>query len=179
MGLDISWYRQLKPTTKEAAIEPGKADWWLRDKHIEVSPLMIEWSDKNFDGERATGLTPGFFTYEECDSFRAGSYGGYNDWRDQLAVMAHGIGAERIWRAMETGEMLGKPFVELIHFADNEGYIGPVVSAKLAKDFAEYQERADKWANEKPAVRAYWLQKYNAWRNAFEKAADGGFVEFH
>lgn len=65
------------------------------------------------------------------------------------------------------------PFFELIHFADNEGVIGPVVSAKLAKDFRDNYERAKAFGD------GYWLSKYEKWMAAFEMAADNGAVEFH
>jgi hypothetical protein len=55
-------------------------------------------------------------------------------------------------------------------------YFGPIVSAKLAADFAKNQERADKYET----TDAEWFRlKYADWRKAFETAADGGAVNFH
>lgn len=53
--------------------------------------------------------------------------------------------------------------------------IGPKTSAKLAMDFAAFQEKADlfDWSDE------YYANKYADWRRAFELAADGGAVCFH
>lgn len=74
--------------------------------------------------------------------------------------MSHAAGA---WQAE------GGPFWELIHFADNEGTIGPATAAKLAKDFAEFQAEADKLEDD---VEARWFrEKYADWRKAFEVAA--------
>jgi hypothetical protein len=70
------------------------------------------------------------------------------------------------------------PFWELIQFADNEGYIGPTVAAKLATDFANWADRAKEFAKD-PEVGEWWLVSYNKWRQAFELAADGGVVDFH
>lgn len=101
--------------------------------------------------------------------FRAGSYSGYGEWRRQLAAL---VGIKDI-RALWGDPEAAGPFAELINFADNEGTIGPEVSAKLAKDFAEHQAAAD--AHED----AWFRDRYAMWRRAFEMAADAGAVDFH
>jgi hypothetical protein len=65
------------------------------------------------------------------------------------------------------------PFWELIHFSDCEGTIGPEVSAKLAQDFARYQDQADAHPDER------FRDLYATWRTAFEMASQGGAVDFH
>jgi len=110
----------------------------------------------------------------------AGSYGGYNRWREQLAELA-GYPAgdyEQYGRTYQShcvpcwnGE--AGPFSELINFSDCEGVIGASVSAKLAKDFADFQPKAD--AHEDDRFR----MKYAEWRQAFEMASDSGAVDFH
>lgn len=133
--------------------------------------------------ERADDLSDGAaFSAEKSMGFRAGSYSGYNWWREELAKLAgyqetkdddsgtrdgtmrHDAGA---WKATSG------PFWELILFSDCEGCIGPKTSAKLAKDFADFQERAD--AN--PDNR--FKELYTEWREAFEMAAQNGLVDFH
>lgn len=57
--------------------------------------------------------------------------------------------------------------------SDCEGVIGPEVSAKLVKDFADFDERA------KTRGGKYFYALYCDWRKAFEMAADGGAVSFH
>lgn len=118
----------------------------------------------------------------EVGRFRAGSYGGYNVWRDELARLAgypetryRSDYSDRDELRYDAGawEATEGPFWELINFADNEGDIGAAVSAKLAKDFADFQSKADSWGDE------YWRERYANWRKAFETAADGGFVIFH
>lgn len=113
--------------------------------------------------------------------FRAGSYGGYNAWREQLAKLAGYPPTERrgydgkiemrcaaaCWNGA-TG-----PFSELINFADNEGTIGPAVARKLAADFAQFEKQA------KAAHDGWFSDRYRDWKRAFEMAADGGAVEFH
>ena len=67
------------------------------------------------------------------------------------------------------------PFVELINFPDNEGVIGPVVAAKLAKDFAEFEHRAEEYSASIPDGTD-WLENYREWKCAFEMAAKDGAV---
>jgi hypothetical protein len=73
MGLDISYYSDLKFVTSEES----DANW---NKHTHV------YVNRGFT-ERANGLEDGFYESEYGGGFRAGSYSGYNAWRNRLAVM--------------------------------------------------------------------------------------------
>jgi hypothetical protein len=119
-------------------------------------------------------------------AFAAGSYSGYNRWREILSFVALDVVPEVVWENVD--EYAGKPFVELINMADNEGAIGPVTSRKLAMNFeglrgsVEYklQEVVEKrglhrWFDEEGK---WWLKKYDEWHKAFVLASDGGFVDF-
>lgn len=165
MGLDITAYRQLEPAP-HAELD---GDGFPVDgkKYVWLDRASIEWTEQHWPGHSG-GIKPGVYAFAQAHSFRAGSYGGYNAWRDELARVMHGRSAEELW----DGKVAG-PFIELITFADNEGIIGPQVAAKLAKDFADHQAKAEQVGDD------YFLAKYNAWRLAFELAADGGAVNFH
>jgi len=173
MGLDITWHRGLtKANGNEAFDEHGD----LRDDG-EWFQLCV---NTDFPGRADDIEHRAAYRSEECDDFRAGSYGGYNRWRDELAKLAgwpritheeygrdqHSYAASA-WRATEG------PFWELINFSDCEGVIGAAVSAKLARDFADYQRKADQHP------RTYFRELYAMWRKAFEKASDRGCVDFH
>lgn len=130
---------------------------------------------------QADGLEPGTYEAAETLKFRAGSYGGYNKWREQLAKLA-GYPAVRHESHYEPPEDLYAagawdakegPFWELINFSDCEGVIGPKTSAKLAKDFAEFQAQADAHPDD------WFRDLYTTWRRAFELASDDGAVGFH
>jgi hypothetical protein len=124
--------------------------------------------------DRRDGLADGFYAYEgKTISFRAGSYSGYNRWRSHLARML-GTTDRDIWRENKPG-----PFVELIHFSDCEGFIGPLTSAKLARDFFEWKDRAVAFADALGAERDWWLELYHRWQDAFGLASAGGVVDFH
>ena len=176
MGLDITAWRgltRIDPTNRRDETMPAPC-----------GEIVI---NRDFP-DHAEGIEQGWYTAREAFSFRAGSYGGYNDWREWLAKLAgypayepqpdetglthpkpehlHTVGA---WR----DPMPFKPFWWLINFSDCEGVIGPVVSKILARDFAAFQPQVDAVDHE------YYRYLYGEWRHAFELAADHGAVEFH
>lgn len=165
MGLDITAYRKLtavrpRPAGDETGYDEGLI--WLPPQHA-----------AQFKGREAGIRLDHWYRDAGPDNvfgFRAGSYSGYNRWREWLAALAGHGSPETVWR---TPNAPG-PFVELINFSDCEGTIGPVVAAKLAKDFAEWGERAK--AND---AEGYNYIQYCEWRKAFEMAADHGAVAFH
>lgn len=106
----------------------------------------------------------------EAHAFRAGSYGGYNHWRADLA--------ERFnpYRAGPNGTLPPSPegpFYELIWFADNEGVIGEVAATKLLGNFRQFE------VEYAASHEDYDTERYRDWLRAFELAADGGLVDFH
>lgn len=174
MGLDISAYGRLVKAPAHIIDQCDGSD--CPDGFVRF------YSNSDFPGRDAGIEDMAVYAFASSTGFRAGSYSGYNLWRDELAKLAgypavrpdesegavvphlHARGA---WLT-DTG-----PFYELIQFSDCEGAIGPTVSAKLARDFAEYQLKAD-------AHQESWFRDlYGKWRNAFELAADGGAVSFH
>lgn len=156
MGLNITYYSKLTPCEPHAY--DANACYGIHF-HVYANPDFPKHAD---------GLAGCYLHEGEC-GFRAGSYSGYNEWRNELALFAYGVPAEDVWRDDTEG-----PFFELINFSDAEGTIGPVTSAKLAQDFAAWQERANA-AN----TSDWWLTLYGKWRRAFETAANGGCVDFH
>lgn len=178
MGLDITAYRKLT-----------KLDVLFDEDGEPVDPTTRE-PVKNYVRVRANHDFPGreqgledraAYAYEDADSFWSGGYSRYNHWREELAELAgyplteytqYGATSMRRDAAAWAGLCEGKPFVELVNFSDCEGVIGPVVAAKLAKDFAEWSERAAQRGDD-------FYQKFDEWRRCFEFAADGGAVCFH
>ena len=165
MGLDITAYRRVKRIGDATSWDDyeNRFDW-------RVATFVP--SDQDFQ-ERTPPIAGGVYARNEGDlfEFRAGSYSGYNDWREELSKMAMGVVPQVVWVNPERYQ--GLPFFELIHFSDCEGIIGTDACKRLAEDFATWQEKAD-------AINDDWFQsKYALWRKAFEWASDGGFVRFH
>lgn len=168
MGLDITAYENVD------LVRACKLDEWKRlggDPEDGCAYLF------NIDfPERSDGLPDGEYRTSGRELvFAAGSYGNYNVWRDHLSRRMRDMPAERLWSL----EDLSGPFAELICFADNQGFIGPVTSAKLARDFVEHQGKADAFVADDAEDIAWFKRKYADWRKAFELAAGAGAVEFH
>lgn len=173
MGLDITWHSRLtKADGNEGFDEHGEVrydDGWF-----------TLWVNDEFPGRADEIESRCAYQSEGFGAFTCSDYSRYNRWRDELAKLAgwplgkyeqYGRAwdsyAASAWQATEG------PFWELICFSDCEGVIGAAVSAKLAKDFADHQAKADEHPDE------YFRQQYAKWRNAFEEASDRGCVHFH
>lgn len=177
MGLDISAYSKTRKALDgevETDEDGDPKDWnsWRR-----ISEGLVEMSNEHGQGQ-AADVEPGFYSFGEGFGFRAGSYSGYNSWRDELARMAGWTGAKEVW-TLGQEEDAGGPFFEIINFSDCEGVIGPKISAKLSADFKANTDKAYAWAQEHSEDTGWFLEKYNDWSKAFELAADGGMVLFH
>jgi len=174
MGLDITAHERivLRADLDRHAMEqlykpsqPWRFDW------------LYPFPGQGEFATRADGIVEGCYeSTGEIHTFGAGSYSGYNRWREQLALML-GTTPEAIWRDPKPG-----PFVELINFGDNEGVIGPKTSAKLAADFAQWASKAETFGVGLGLAEGPWfIAKYRDWQRAFEIAArhGAGCVHFH
>lgn len=121
---------------------------------------------------REDGLAEGWYEVDGETVSWSRSYHGYGWWRENLARMA-GYTAEGLWANPDPSV----PFFELVHFADNEGTIGPVTSAELAKDFGDYAEQAARFAQTIDHGDA-WLASYEELGRAFRVASGAGLVRF-
>lgn len=176
MGLDITAYRKLERVEHPVFTPDGQdlADW---DTQVRA------YVNNDFPG-RADPIVHGVvYTYAERFSFRAGSYGGYNQWRDQLARYAGWLlGAPGCWNhcAGKPGydhHDATEPFKELINFSDCEGIIGTYAAQKLLNDFRNEQEKITQQAINNG--EDYFVELYRHWMRACEFAADGGMIDFH
>lgn len=192
MGLDISYTDKLEKVPEEDV--PSGVRGYTDDYYNweEKSPHPLRWIyNQQWWPHHSDGLEEDSWYYDKGEnqgSFRAGSYGGYNEWRNDLAMAIGWLsGAQGAW---EEGLQYGPPFMELINFSDAEGYIGPTISEKLYQDFVKYEDRVmdtvDKWFLKIDPDKEYgvedlkWFQgKYEEWKEAFNQARKGGAVSFH
>jgi hypothetical protein len=172
-GLDISAYSNLLEVANPVLDEDG----FPKDTEHEVLLRPVDFP------ERFKGLKTGaVYRFSKSFEFRAGSYSGYNWWRNELAKLAgyplvtatetiSGKPEKRYdasaWKAK------GGPFWELIEFSDAEGVIGPVISKKLYADFLRFHK--DALLHPEPS----FVESYKEWEQAFKLAAENGAVEFH
>lgn len=116
------------------------------------------------------------YSYEGFESFWSSSYGTYNRWREELAKLAefpasYGDDLRRGSHQLGACYAEGGAFWELCCFSDCDGVIGTEVSKKLAKDFADYEEKARE-------ICGAFYEGYTIWKNTFDFAAEGGAVQF-
>lgn len=159
MGLDITAYRGLKK------IENPEFDEYGYLKNYDTNWLpgeSMKWSESHWPGRGYPIDYKTVYAWLDSFEFYAGSYSGYNRWRDHLY------------------RFKGKEaFQELIHFADNEGVIGTEVSKKLRDDFLRFHDEAEIYFKSLSAPINYYFELYEEWEKAFEYAADSGAVDFH
>jgi hypothetical protein len=173
MGLEITAYRGLQPSPEPREPQPVPEEGFRLSEFCDLRNCL-KYTEETFPGRTAT-LRPDM-SYDSCAEafeFRVGSCTVYGVWRNRLAWLAGYGCAEDVWNDPKPG-----PFVELIDFSDCNGLIGPVVSAKLAKDFAEYEPKAVARGNLEDEADDWFLLLYRKWRRAFELAADNGMVLF-
>lgn len=178
MGLDITAYGNISKVDCVFDADGDPIDPVTRQ------PIEGQWfkAYQNPDfADRARDVEHNsIYTYQRDIHVHAGSYSGYNTWREKLAQMA---GYQPVPVVRYTVEEMrhdagahaagSGPFYELIWFSDCEGTIGTEVCAKLAKDFSEFHVKAAAFNG-----GMWWLDKYNEWRAAFELAAQSGCICF-
>jgi len=182
MGLDVSAYKKVKKLDV-LFDEDGEAVNPETREVLDYDDYAKFYVSRDFPAQAADIVSGAAYGFEDSAHVWSGGYGGYNNWREQLAKLAgypiavyyrvpgyapsavesHSEGAFKV----DSG-----PFHELICFTDCDGTIGPAVCAKLAKDFADWDERAK-------AVGGWFYESYISWREGFEFAADGGVIQFH
>ena len=183
MGLDISAYKKATFIRERGNREDGD-EQWPAVTYLYANPDFPGRADGMQDGLYDVGGHTRFGLEADRDKdhqlhFRAGSYSGYNAWREKLCWFALGLQPDAIWRGKDE-KYAGKPFIELINFADNEGLIGPQTSAKLARDFQTNGEAIKEKAKRELGPEADWFcNLYDTWQKAFELASGEGCVHFH
>jgi len=185
MGLDITAYSNLQHIglhqfdLEENEGEPGP--WCFDEDHVQA--FAYDSFPRSFRGIPILAAPTGFpaqFLFGGCFAmtegtdvhrFHAGSYGGYNQWRSNLADQFNPAPVTAGLRPSMAEPDPDRPFYELIWFADNEGSIGAKAAADLLEDFRTHE------ATYRPAWDGD--TKYKAWMRACELAAQSGLIRFH
>ena len=151
MGLDITAYRNIK------IVEGEESEYYFANSGFKQSNMTnIENKEIQID-------------FDESFDFRAGSYSGYNIFRNELCLASNNITAEQLWSLQD--ETL--KFYWLINFSDCEGYIGTSYCKILYDEFVKYEEEV------KIKLDEYYHGKYDDFKEAFKVGASDGLVDFH
>ena len=151
MGLDISVYNKLKEVKNAEMDEDGNV---INDELLNIKQKVLDYTEKHFEG-RTQGIHSGAYKANRAFGFCAGGYIGYGLFRDKLSDLSQ-----------------DNQFYELINFSDCEGYIGSVISKKLAKDFGELEKEAES------VLYSHEFETYLNFKKAFEEASKDGIVCF-
>ena len=120
-------------------------------------------------------------SHESTDHvFRAGSLGGYHQFRNLLVLSVYECSTEYIWDNEE--DYIAAPFIEIINFTDHEGFFGPVVANRLYNDFKVYASRFAKYVYsniEDVDDRNDMIIIYDNWIKALKEAKNNGILIFH
>ena len=174
MGLDIAYYSKIQEVGKSKSRD---------DENIHIYGSSFTYQLGSLKENYSYSITE----ESESGSFRAGSYSGYNEWRNNLSIMAGYSGASEVWKdfnpdmryhkllKLEGKNVRIKPFYELIFFSDCEGYIGPEISKKLYQDFLDFDDKAKKFVS---TGISYFYRSYQNWTECFRVASDNGIVIF-
>ena len=171
MGLDITAYKSIK---KLGSCE-NYDDY--EKQFDEYDTLYIVNSNKYFPGMMSGIETNDVYSYEDMYDFRAGSYSGYNRWRELLCKTMVGVLPSLVWGNKDCFK--GGPFIELINFTDCDGIIGPEMCKKLHKDFIDNKDTIDNRQDVGDDLEEYFERLYLEWCKAFEFASQDGCLVFN
>lgn len=168
MGLDISYYSNAK------LLQEGEYDLETDSRLHEENPTRaVDYVRPHDAFPGSCDMKPGFYAAAHEGGFRAGSYSGYNRFREVLCQSVVGVKPSIVWDNPKNFE--NAPFFWLINFSDCEGSISGKAARKLAKDFAEHREV---FMSAPGAVD--WADVYDKFAEAFKVAAENnGYVDFH
>lgn len=175
MGLDITAYSNLKAVgqhEKDPELndgEPGSlTSWCYYDNHVSAyvyDSFPLSFLAVPILERRDDLLIGGCYEITEATQthgFRAGSYGGYGRWREQLQEKYNPDRKET------------EPFFELIWFADNAGTIGSLAAQNLLADFEAYGPDHELGALDDP-----YNGPFADFHKACKLAAEDGLIAFH
>lgn len=192
MGLDITAISEMEVIKAPEGIELYSDEYYDWEESVGGNIWNV-WNSEHFNPQNQGLPEDGDLVQAKGDvfGFRAGSYSGYGQWRDDLARAAgNKEGAQGVWNTIDDEGFKNKPFQELINFYDNDGIIGPVASQKLYEDFVNYESKIDEvidwWYLKMNPEKEYntedvqWFKSlYNDWKHAFDIARKNGMVIFH
>ena len=153
MGLDITAYKNIRIRELE---KDEEGEYYFCNSGFEQSNMNIENKYVNID-------------FDEEFDFRAGSYSGYNHFRNSLCLASNNITDEDLWNS----ENKTLKFYWLINFSDCEGYIGTDYCKILYDEFVKYEKEI------KLTLDEYHHRTYDNFKEAFRLALNNGLVSFH
>jgi hypothetical protein len=164
MGLNVSGISNIEQTEEEGLFYLEISS--EKTKYTNIHNYDEGWYDKTNESEDHV--------------FRAGTYGGYSQFRNLLSLSIYGCSSEYIWDNEE--EFVLTPFIEIINFTDCEGYLGASVAEKLYSDFKINASKFAKYIYvniDDIGLREDMICIYDNWIKALKVAKDNGIIIFN
>jgi hypothetical protein len=129
------------------------------------------------------GLEPGVVDYIQTDestteSLRAGSYSGYNKFRNLLSLAVLGVKAETAWENVNTYS--DKPLWDIINFSDCEGAIDASTSEKLRGQFQSCRTVFEDYITKDTDIgdmdTEHYMETYDGMIKCFALGSEDGVV---
>ena len=162
-------------------LRAGGPDEDFEDKHEDAMNESVFYLYAHPDfSDHAEGVVDGYYRVKrpsgDLDIDLPDEY--LNHWRSELCRLCTGEPIEAIWRKL----VVAPAFMALLDFPADEGFIGRARCDALAKDFAQWHERAQAHsaalAVDDEELASTWLQVYEAFAQAFQAASPQGVVQF-
>lgn len=169
MGLDVTAYNNLE------YVEPLDWDRYedLYDLDKDVTYLQV---NPHFP-DSSVGVVEGIYRVTEASErfgWHAGSYSGYNRFRERLAESV-GYWPSDCWEDPES--YMDKPFYELVNFSDCQGTLGTEACKSLYQDFVENRQAFVGLVGKDDFMG--FVQRYDDWTEGFRIASNNGYVDLH
>jgi hypothetical protein len=185
MGLDIAYFSNIRKVKLD---DEDEDDVYNHDLHTQDNDFIYQLGSlKRLSAYDTTSDS-------EIGRVRMGAYSTYNNWRNQLAIIAGYGSAQNVWNDEDFDPMatkfynlrylklkklkdpdfqveIIKPFYPLINFTDCDGVIGPEICKSLYQDFVYFYEKAKQEGG-------YFYEKYEELMEAFRVASQKGAVVY-
>lgn len=172
MGLDITAYSNIKKDEENGEVLGLYSTGFIQSnlKEFETNYEILD-----EDGEVIEPL----LTCDDGYGFRAGSYGGYGEFRRILCTAINEIDLSEMWENDNKISIQNLPFFWLLNFSDCEGYIGTDYCKILYKDFVNNEDKFREAMKEFEDYGQYYIDTYLDFKNALEVASNNGVLSFH
>ena len=177
MGLDIVAYSRI---VKEPSREAKKV---LERLLQPMGETVITVNESDDNGPWSFDLEPGAWLSTEDTAehhFRAGSYSGYNLFRNILSHALLGVPADMVWEDEASFE--GRPGYEMVNFSDCNGVISWSIAEKLYNDLVGNRDKFVAYVKERFGEDLdegeHLVYVYDNFITGFELAKDNGIMVY-
>ncbi|SOK58627.1 hypothetical protein [Yersinia phage fHe-Yen9-04] len=184
MGLDITAYQNIKIIDSPDLDDNDEIIGLSYDEYFNV--YNYTYFKEHFKDLEVNG----YYEFEDSFNFRAGSYGGYNSWRNELAFIVcklnnlsstlpsdtKNLYSNIIWNLPENNNI---PLYKFINFSDCEGIIGTEYCNIIYKELLSIETEFKSHNYMFDDAYNHNNKLFDNWLLAFKMGSENGCVSFH